>query len=156
MIEINLKGFYQDPQNLPNCTGIYVVFACQYNPKIKFIISARPLYIGKADNIHDRHFKGGSYCHEHFKDFQKHCSSGETIYYCFAHIDGRSLPKVENALIAMQRPPINIDGKNSYNHLADYFKITGAGAEVFRLTEFGFSKDYDINSLYTEDEIDFE
>lgn len=155
MIQIILDGFYRDPKSLPAKSGIYVVFACRYNQSTDSIFSARVIYIGMAENIRDRHFNGSNYCHEHLKDFHDECRPGESVWYCYALIDGSSLLKVENALIAMQQPPINTNGKESYNHTADYFKIYGDGANDFTMREFGFSKDYDINSLYTEGDIEF-
>lgn len=156
MIEIHLDGFYKKPEQLPSVSGIYVVYACRYNQFRDVIESARIIYIGKSDNLRERHYKDGQYCHEHFYDFSNECLAGETVFYCYAPVDGRSLDKVENALIAVQQPPLNFDCKNSYNHGADYFKIRGAGSDDFRLREFGFSNDYDIRSLYTEGDIEFE
>lgn len=130
-----------------------MVFACRYNPYSDTILSARVIYIGQVINIRERHYKGNTYCHEHLKDFQNECGSYESVWYCYAPIDGSNLLKVENALIAIQQPPINNIGKESYKHTADDFKIYGEGANDFRMREFGFSKDYDINSLYTVEEI---
>lgn len=154
MISINLDGYYRDSQNLPPRKGIYVVYACKLSGTN--IIEARIIYIGQAENLQSRHFKNGQYCHEKLPDFQKELKFGETLFYCFAEVEGKELDKVENALIAMQKPPLNDNLKNSYNHWADKFSISGPGSIHFILREFGFSENYNINSLYTEDEISFE
>lgn len=156
MIEINLRGVYNDPRNLPSCTGVYVVYAGRYNRVTKKVSRARVIYIGRADNIRERHFDGNRFCHEHLEDFHNECKNGESVWYGYAPVDGRSLKKVENAMIAMQQPPVNTDGKESYNHEADDFVINGVGANCFDYNEFGFMRDKDIYSLYSEEGIDLE
>lgn len=41
------------------------------------------------------------YYHERLADFNEECENGERVFYFYAEIDGRSLDKVENALIVM-------------------------------------------------------
>lgn len=153
MITLNFDGYYRDPADLPPTTGIYVVYACNYNLADNKITDGRIIYIGKAKNLQERHFKDRVYCHERLKDFDKECESHESVFYSYAEVDARLLDKVENALIAMQQPPLNTDLKDSYNHTADEFRLYG-NTLGFNTTWFGFSRNYEISSFYTVSEVD--
>ena len=47
----------------------------------------------------------------------------------------------------------NLDG---YNYKTDCFRIYGNGSIHFKFPKFKFFKDYDISSLFWEDEVLFE
>lgn len=153
MITLNFDGYYRNPADLPPTTGIYVVYACVYHPTVNKITDGRIIYIGKAKNLQERHFKDGEYCHERLTDFDKECDSHESVFYSYAEVDTRLVNKVENALIAMQQPPLNTDLKDSYNHAADEFRLYG-NTLGFNTTWFGFSRNYEISSFYTVSEVD--
>lgn len=154
MISITLDGYFRDPRYLPHEIGIYVVYACRVlNGAINY---SRIIYIGQANDLRERHYKNGRYVHERLSDFNKECKNGEELYYCYAPIDPYDLDKVENALILMQQPALNTHCTDIYNYEADYFKLYGNGSNPFRLSEFGFERNYDKDSLYTKDEICFE
>lgn len=149
---IHFDGFWLNPADLPIFTGIYTVFAVRVCNNA--ITSARILYTGKAKDILDRHVKGNKYVHNHKWDFVRQLKEGEQLAYTAAEIDGRQLDKVENALVYMQQTPINHDLTKSYNHEADEFFISGAGADDFRYQHFGFSVDNDCDSFYSVDYVD--
>lgn len=153
MIELTFNGYYRNPANLPQTSGIYVVYACVYHPTDNTITEGRIIYIGKTKNLQERHFKDGEYCHERLKDFDKERDSHKSVFYSHAEVDTRLLDKVENALIAMQQPPLNTDLKDSYNHAADEFCLYG-NTLGFNTTWFGFARNYEISSLYTVSEVD--
>ncbi|MDE6479929.1 MAG: hypothetical protein K2L45_06625 [Muribaculaceae bacterium] len=146
MINLQFDGYWENINDLPTYTGIYTVCAVS---GYKCVARSRILYIGKTDNIKDRHYKG----HEHLYDFLDHLHIGERLAYTAAPVDGRELSKVENALVYMQQPPINDGLTESYNHEADEFKINGVGSDDFKHDHFGFSTDNDCDSFYPiEDE----
>lgn len=153
MIELTFNGYYRNPANLPQTSGIYVVYACVYHPTDNTITEGRIIYIGKTKNLQERHFKDGEYCHEHLKDFDKERDCHESVFYSYAEVDTKLLDKVENALIAMQQPPLNTDLKDSYNHAADEFCLYG-NTLGFNTTWFGFARNYEISSFYTVSEVD--
>lgn len=146
MINLQFDGYWENINDLPTYTGIYTVCAVS---GCNCVARSRILYIGKAGNIKERHYKG----HEHFYDFLDHLHLGERLAYTASPVDGRQLSKVENALVFMQQPPINDGLTESYYHEADKFKINGVGSDDLKHTHFGFSKDNDCESFYSiEDE----
>lgn len=150
MIKLRFDGYWTDKNYLPTYGGVYIVSAVRIINNT--VVNARILYIGQAYNIHRRHVEDGP--HEHFGDFVNELHIGERLGYTCAPVDGRSLDKVENALVYMQQPPVNGDLKRSYSHGADKFQITGTGESAFNHTHFGFSKDNDASSFYTGDDED--
>ncbi len=155
VIGLNYDRYYRNPANLPQTSGLYVVFACVYHPTDNTITEGRIIYIGKTKNLQERHFKDWVYCHGRLNDFDfdKKCDSLESVLYSYAEVDTRLLDKVGNALIAMQQPTLNTDLKDSYNHAADEFRLYG-NTLGFNTTWFGFSRNYEISSFYTVSEVD--
>lgn len=148
MINLQFDGYWEDIQDLPSYSGIYTVCAVS---GCNCVARSRILYIGKAENIYERYNEDGP--HEHLYDFIDHLHLGERLAYTAAPVDGRQLSKVENALVFMQQPPVNVDLTKSYDHEADEFKIQGVGSDDFKYTHFGFSEDNDCESFYpVEDE----
>lgn len=128
---LNFEGYWRDRNKggLPNYAGVYCVYRCRYNQERNSVSLIDIIYIGQADNIHDRHLN-----HEKYSEFLSLLQSGEELCFTCAPIT-KDIDMVENALIYLQKPTLNEQGKNHYNYSEAHFSIEGANA-CFRCTNF--------------------
>ncbi|WP_304136307.1 hypothetical protein [Phascolarctobacterium succinatutens] len=81
------------------------------------------IYIGKSDNIHDRHIK-----HEKLPLFEAQLQAGEQLCYSCAKVGMKDLEWVENALIFAQKPILNDKGKEHYDAMPAHIQLDGCCA----------------------------
>lgn len=119
---IIFKGYWrnENQENIPEVSGIYLVYKCIYNSETKTVKLNELMYIGQAENIRTRIVN-----HEKIKAFLAECKTGETLCYSIAEVKKEDLDIVENALIFAQQPNLNDVGKENYNHDAAEFRIEG-------------------------------
>lgn len=134
---LNFEGYWreQNKSGLPNYSGIYMVYRCTYNPLTDRVTLIEIIYIGKANNIHERHVTN---THERLEDFKSKCLPGEELCYSCAHVSVRDLDIVENALIFAQKPVLNTDEEKHYNHEDAHFIVDGQCA-CLKYTNFTIS-----------------
>lgn len=55
--KLNFEGYWRNINKggLPSYSGIYFVYRCIYNAQSNSVELVDIIYIGQADNIHDRH-----------------------------------------------------------------------------------------------------
>lgn len=130
--KLNFEGYWRECNKggLPSYTGVYVVYRAVYNEVTNRVVLNDIIYIGQADNIHDRHQH-----HEKYDAFCKSLKAGEELCYSCAKVDGRSLDVVENALIFAQKPEINTSGKESFLHQPSHLMLDGQCA-CMKYTDF--------------------
>ena len=87
------------------------------------------LYIGQAENIHDRHIN-----HEKEELFKSQLLSGEEICISCAPVES-NLDVVENALIFAQKPILNEQGKDRFLYSEVHLSLNGACSGV-KYTDF--------------------
>lgn len=129
--KLNFEGYWRDVNKggLPSYSGIYFVYRCIYNAQSNSVELVDIIYIGQADNIHDRHNN-----HEKYSEFSSLLLQGQELCYSCAPLDeDRDL--VENALIFAQKPVLNEQGKYNYNYTEAHVVSTGACA-CLRYTDF--------------------
>ena len=128
---LKFEGYWRDRNKggLPTYAGIYSVYRCRYNLDSNTVSLIDIIYIGKADNIHDRHIN-----HEKYSSFLSLLQEGEELCFACAPIT-ENIDMVENALIFLQKPTLNDQGKNNYNYTEAHFTIEGANA-CFKCTSF--------------------
>lgn len=115
------EGYWRDcnKSSLPSYAGIYLVYKCIYNAQNNTVALVNIIYIGQAENIHDRHIK-----HERYVDFLAQLTDGQELCYACAPVD-TDIDLVENALIFAQKPILNVDGRNAYNYSKAHVILSG-------------------------------
>lgn len=124
-IQLNFEGYWRECNKggLPSYSGIYLVYRCVYNDKVNRVTLMDIIYIGKSDNIHDRHIK-----HEKLPLFEAQLQAGEQLCYSCAKVDMQDLEWVENALIFAQKPILNDKGKEHYDAMPAHIQLDGCCA----------------------------
>lgn len=129
--KLNFEGYWRDcnKNGLPTYAGIYLVYRCLYNAQTNTVELVDIIYIGQADNIHDRHIN-----HEKYSDFTSLLLEGQELCYsCVPLTENRDL--VENALIFAQKPVLNEQGKYNYNYTEAHISSEGA-CTCLKYTDF--------------------
>lgn len=67
---LNFEGYWRDCNKggLPTYKGVYLVYRCNYNVQNDTVNLIEIIYIGQAENIHDRHIR-----HEKSKYLKASC-----------------------------------------------------------------------------------
>ena len=119
---LNFDGYWREcnKNGLPTYPGIYLVYRSRYNPQNDTVSLVEIIYIGKTDNIHDRLIK-----HEKYDLFVSQLREHEELCYsCVEVVEDIEL--VENALIFVQKPVLNDQGRDSYNYSRAHFVLDGS------------------------------
>lgn len=99
---LEVKGYLMEgnEKELPEESGIYIVYKCVQDRGEHTVGLIEILYIGQAENIRKRHVPR----HERYNDFMRECEMDEDICYAWILVDQEDLDRVENGLIYMQQP----------------------------------------------------
>lgn len=129
---INFKGYRRDcnKSTLPKNSGIYIVYRCVYDQGTDKVKLKKIIYIGQAQDLNQRLNN-----HEKYPEFLSQCGTGEELCYAYADVSLDDLDIVENALIFAQKPPLNSDLVDSFNHESAGFWIEGKCA-LLKYTDF--------------------
>lgn len=129
---VTFKGYRLDENKdtLPTYGGVYLVYCCTYNKEKDTVSLKRLIYIGQAVNLHDRICN-----HDRYEDFKKQLNEGEKLCYSYASVSPGDKDIVENALIYMQQPPMNVSLKDSFNYADSQFSIEGA-CDLLQMKDF--------------------
>ena len=121
---LTFEGYWRDCNKggLPSYAGIYLVYRCLYSVETNSVSLIDIIYIGQADNIHDRHLN-----HEKYEEFKAQLDKGEELCFSCASVNS-DLDLVENALIFSQKPLLNDQGKFNYNYTEAHIEAKGACA----------------------------
>lgn len=116
------EGYWRDCNKggLPTYKGVYLVYRCNYNVQNDTVNLIEIIYIGQAENIHDRHIS-----HEKEQIFKSQLQKGEELCFSCAKVE-QNLDLVENALIFAQKPFLNEKGKNNYAYDEAHFVLSGS------------------------------
>ena len=122
---LEFRGYWLDrnKSGLPAESGIYCVYAANYNPSQDTVLLEKLLYIGKAVNVRTRHVD-----HEGRPSWERKLSSGQMLCYSCAPLARRSLMICEAALIYKNQPICNDLGKDSFLHEATHVVTRGRNA----------------------------
>lgn len=132
---LDFKGYWREvnKNGMPSKTGIYLVYRCVYNKSSNTVGLKEIIYIGQAENAHDRIAN-----HDRLDDFKSRLQDGEELCYSFAEVSKSDLDIVENALIFAQKPILNDRLKDSFNFGAVTVKLDGRCA-CMKYTDFKIS-----------------
>lgn len=90
-------------------SGVYGVYRCNYNKEKDTVSLKQLIYIGKADNLHDRINN-----HDKYDEWYLYLETGEELCFCYTLVEVNSNERVEAALINSNQPPINTEYKNAF------------------------------------------
>lgn len=134
---ISFMGYRRDvnAKSLPSSSGIYMVYRCVYNEDKNTVDLKELFYIGQAFDLnHEINY------HARREEFLAQAKDGEQICYAYARVDKADLDIVENAMIFAQKPRLNNNLKNNYNHEAAQFQIEGKCA-LLKYTNYSIGED---------------
>lgn len=108
---LNFRGYWIDAHTsaIPTLSGVYLVYRCTYDAE--GVTLKELLYIGQSVDLNARIND-----HEKKKVFLRECKEGETNCYSVAEVSKNDLDVVENALIFAQKPRLNTQLKDSFEH----------------------------------------
>jgi len=129
--ELVFAGYHRDinRKNVPNKSGIYLVYRCVYNKDVKpepTVTLKQLLYIGEADEIRDRIGED----HERRKCWEDKIESGEAICFSYVLANQADRERAEAALIYKKKPTCNIQGKDSFNYDSTTVKSSGSCYDI--------------------------
>ena len=103
---IEFNGYWREPnkKGIPAQSGVYCVYTCVHNTLANIISLQKLIYIGEADNVHERISD-----HEKQEDWESHLRSGEQLCYSFVPVPADSRERCEAALIFKHKPPENTE-----------------------------------------------
>lgn len=129
---VTFLGYRRDANagTLPSSSGIYMVYRCVYNEEKQAVDLKELFYIGQAFDLNEEiNF------HARHNEFLSQAKEGEQICYAYARVDKADLDIIENALIYAQKPRLNKNLTDSYNHESAEFQIEGK-CKLLKFTNF--------------------
>lgn len=134
LYNVKFQGYKldKDVKTMPDESGIYMIHRCVFNKEEDTVSLVELFYIGKATSLLTEVSQ-----HKRRDEFLSQAKKGETICYSYAKVNRIKYDVVENALIYMQKPRLNNNLIDSYNHQDAEFHFS----EKCRLLHF---KDYRI------------
>lgn len=134
---VTFLGYRRDANagTLPSSSGVYMIYRCVYNEETKTVDLKELFYIGQAFDLSDEINH-----HARRKEFLAQAQKGEQICYAYARVDKADLDIIENALIFAQKPRMNTNLVNNYNHEAAEFQIEGKCA-LLKYTNYSIGED---------------
>lgn len=119
---ISFDGYKMDRNvdKLPTYSGIYMIYRGIYDEENNTVELKELFYIGKATDIHQEvHY------HNRRAEFLKQAEIGEEICYAYAQVSRVQYDIIENSLVFMQKPRLNTELVNHYNHQNAEFHFNG-------------------------------
>lgn len=103
---INFDGYWRDQNKsgIPDKSGIYCVYSCNYNAGEKTVSLKKLIYIGESENVRDRIAN-----HEKTPLWKRHLQQGEELCFSFGPVPGVSRVRCEAAMIHKHKPPVNTE-----------------------------------------------
>lgn len=119
----SFKGYYldRDISSLPHDSGVYMIYRCVYDEKTDEVNLKELFYIGKASDL----FQEVRY-HKRRNEFLAQAKVGEEICYSYTLVSKQQYDIIENALVFMQKPRLNTNLVDSYDHQDAAFHFSGS------------------------------
>lgn len=101
---IKIEGYWADSQkdNIPNHSGVYFVYECNFNEVAKTFNIHNLIYIGESDEVRDRIVN-----HEKYYDWERYVRPGNTLCYSTGPVSETYRERVEAAYVFRHKPPEN-------------------------------------------------
>ena len=110
--KLKFNGYWpeMDISDIPNKSGIYCVYTCNYDIIKDIFFIDRLIYIGESGSVEDR-IKN----HDLKGDWRKSLRTGQKLYFSFAPIVA-DRERVEAALIYRHEPEHNMEHKYHFSY----------------------------------------
>ena len=108
-IEILGYRLEADKSRIPNHSGVYFVYECNYDSKKDTVTIHGLIYIGDSDKVCDRISD-----HEKYDDWKKHVRPGNTLCYSTGRVSDVYRKRIEAAYVFKYKPPENEEYVNSF------------------------------------------
>ena len=117
---LEFDGYYFLYSDGPEEPGIYCIYRSNVAKEY-----AELLYIGESENIIER-----LHNHEHYEDWQEHLSTGDTLLFSYAVVEGsaKKRQRIEAALIFHHKPVCNTQNVDSFGYETTVIKTSGKNA----------------------------
>jgi len=124
-IDVTFDGYWRDANKggIPAQSGVYCVYECTYNAAANTVDLRTLIYIGEADNVHDRIAN-----HEKYNDWLSHVRAGNELCFSFGGVDAATRERAEAALIFKHKPPENTEYVDSFPFDKTTMQLTGKTA----------------------------
>ena len=103
-IELDFHCYCREEKKyeIPQTSGIYCVYLCEYSKSRRNLRIMDLLYIGESENIHDQIVDN-----DRLSEWKKHLSDNQTVCYSYAKIDHKDRERAEAALVYKIKPEFN-------------------------------------------------
>ncbi len=110
-ISLNFIGYWREVNKggIPSKPGIYLVYVGRYNEPQDKVILDKLIYIGEADDVHDRIAN-----HEKWRRRRRHVPKGSEVCFSFAGVTSPDREPAEAALVYYHKPPCNDEYISSF------------------------------------------
>jgi len=110
-ISLEFDGYWREVHkgSVPDKSGVYLVYVCEYNQSEGKVTLEKLIYIGEAANARDR-----IEAHEKWSDWRKYVDKGSQICFSFAPITSPDRERAEAALIYHHKPSCNDEYKDEF------------------------------------------
>lgn len=127
--KLEFEGYWREGREdgLPKCAGVYCVYAATYNKVENTVSLHQLLYIGKSEDVHERHRD-----HEAKPRWKRKLSDGQILCYSMARLAKQSLSICEAAMIKKHQPPCNELLTDQFPHGATHIVTIGRNALLSR------------------------
>lgn len=129
-ISLEFGGYWREvnKEGIPNKSGIYAVYVCEYNKPQKegekgTVALTKLIYIGEAEKVNERIAN-----HDKWEEWRKQTPAGSQICFSFAEIISPDRERAECALIFYHRPKCNDECKDSFPY--EETTVTSKGQTV--------------------------
>ena len=132
---IQFDGYWleQNKANVPERSGVYLVYRGKYDQVEKIVKLYEIIYIGQSVDMRQRIVS-----HDHLDKFKKTLENGETLCYSCASVDENDLDIIENALIIAQKPRLNDYKQSGLNFSEKRFIVSGR-CELLKYKDFSIT-----------------
>jgi excinuclease UvrABC nuclease subunit len=123
--KIEFDGYWRDQNKgyIPSQSGIYCVYECTHSTKENTVSLNKLIYIGEADNVHDRIAN-----HDKYNNWKKHVRTGDELCFSFGTVPATSRVRCEAAMIFKHNPPENTEYKDSFPFDRTTISLSGKNA----------------------------
>ncbi|MFP3975433.1 MAG: GIY-YIG nuclease family protein [Dehalococcoidia bacterium] len=124
-ISIEFDGYCRDEKkaSIRARSGIYCVYECTYNVERNTVSIHNLIYIGEAENLHDRIAD-----HEKRPDWLKHVRSSNELCFSIGDISEMDRERAAAAMIFRHKPPQNDEFADSFPSDETTMSISGKTA----------------------------
>jgi len=108
---INIDGYWRDEHkaSIPQHSGIYFVYACEFDKNAKTVSLKKLIYIGEAGDVNARLAN-----HEKYPKWKKHLNGTQQLCFSTAPVLSADRERVEAAYIFSHKPPENTEYVNNF------------------------------------------